>query len=320
MSQVTVRRASRSDCGSIYQLVRERADTRGAKNSHRVSIEGLEDSFGSNSTFSFLVAEVKSSLVGYVLHYYCYSWEGRTICVEDLYVRQTEDCGNVAQALWRSLVKIALEEGCKQFNFPPLRENEYEFYHHEAINMTKTNGYQYFRMEQEAMEKFVKMNKIPEGIKVREATSADCTGINQLIKDLAMYENVPDKPQIDAKALEDDGFGDKVFYKCFVAESEDHLIGHTLFFHTYNWMGRGVYMEDLYVAPSYRGKGIGTALWKQVLEACLAVQGIRCDFCVLGWNKPSIMFYKGKGAKDMTEESGFMYCVMPKKVMEDFLQ
>lgn len=42
-------------------------------------------------------------------------------------------------------------------------------------------------------------NKIPEGINVREATSADCTGINQLIKDLAMYENVPDKPQIDAK-------------------------------------------------------------------------------------------------------------------------
>lgn len=57
-----------------------------------------------------------------------------------------------------------------------------------------------------------------------------------------------------------------MFYKCFVAESEDHLIGHTLFFHTYNWMGRGVYMEDLYVAPLYRGKGIGTALWKQVLE------------------------------------------------------
>lgn len=54
-------------------------------------------------------------------------------------------------------MQIALEEGCKQFNFPPLRENEYEFYHHKAINMTKTNGYQYFRMEQEAMEKFVKM-------------------------------------------------------------------------------------------------------------------------------------------------------------------
>lgn len=57
-----------------------------------------------------------------------------------------------------------------------------------------------------------------------------------------------------------------MFYKCFVAESEGHLIGYTLFFHTFNWRGRGVYMEDLYVAPSYRGKGIGTALWKQVLK------------------------------------------------------
>ncbi|XP_042885155.1 uncharacterized protein LOC122261528 [Penaeus japonicus] len=321
MSQVTVRPARRCDCAAIYELVRQMAENRNARISHNISIKGLEEAgFGSQSACNILVAEDKRGLVGYVLYYYCYSWEGRCVCVEDMYVRQSKGHEDITEALWRNLVKIALDEGCKQFNFPPLRENKNEFYHHKTINMTKTDGYHYFRMEQEALENFVKLNKMPEGVKVKEATFADCTGINQLIRDLAMYEKVPDKPQIDAKALEDDGFGDKVFFKSYVAEAEGNIIGYTLFFHTYNWEGRGVYMEDLYVSPSFRGIGVGTALWKKVLEACLAEQGNRCDFCVLGWNMPSIEFYKGKGARDMTEEDGFIYSVMPMKVMKEFLQ
>lgn len=71
------------------------------------SFPGLEEAgFGSQSACNILVAEDKRGLVGYVLYYYCYSWEGRCVCVEDMYVRQSKGHEDVAEALWRNLVKV----------------------------------------------------------------------------------------------------------------------------------------------------------------------------------------------------------------------
>ena len=81
---------------------------------------------------------------------------------------------------------------------------------------------------------------------------------------------MPDGPKIDAAKLEEDGFGPRPFYECFVAETRtmvDQLVGYVLFFYTYStWEGRSVYMEDLYVTPSCRGQGLGTRLWQSVVK------------------------------------------------------
>ena len=77
--------------------------------------------------------------------------------------------------------------------------------------------------------------------------------------------------------LEEDGFGEKSFFQCFVADdpsTENRLAGYVLFFFTYStWEGRSVYMEDIYVSPENRGKGIGKTLWK----ACVQVSYHNCN-------------------------------------------
>ena len=91
-----------------------------------------------------------------------------------------------------------------------------------------------------------------------------------IFKELADYEKMPDGPKLTEKDLEEDGFGAKPFFECLVAydpAKPEKLIGFVLFFYTYStWEGKAVFMEDLYVTPTYRGKGIGTNLWKGVVQ------------------------------------------------------
>ena len=83
--------------------------------------------------------------------------------------------------------------------------------------------------------------------------------VRVLIQELADYEKMPDGPQISAEVLEQDGFGDTRFFRCNVAQVGSELVGFTLYYYTYStWEGKQVYMEDLYVQPSFRSQGIGT--------------------------------------------------------------
>ncbi|CAK6953703.1 diamine acetyltransferase 2b [Scomber scombrus] len=98
--------------------------------------------------------------------------------------------------------------------------------------------------------------------KVRPAAAEDCKDISRMIMELAVYENMPDQVKISHKELERDGFCQNPFFGCLVAEvPEEHkskegftVIGYALYFYTYStWMGRSVYLEDLYVMPEFRG-------------------------------------------------------------------
>ena len=83
---------------------------------------------------------------------------------------------------------------------------------------------------------------------------------------MADYEKMPDGPKLSEKVLEEDGFGPRPFYECLVAyepTKPEILVGFVLYFFTYStWDGKSVFMEDLYVTPSFRGKGLGTKLWQ----------------------------------------------------------
>ncbi|ROT80544.1 putative spermidine/spermine N(1)-acetyltransferase-like protein 1 [Penaeus vannamei] len=325
MSQLNTREGKKSDCSSLYELVKEAAQTNKIPVDPNLTPEGLEEiGFGPSPGFYSIVAEKDHSLVGYALYYYTYStWEGRSVCMEDLFVTGTENHNDVATAMWKKLVEVALAADCGRCNITALQDKKemLNFYEcHKAINLTKSEAWHFFRMNQDSMAEFVKGSKVPEGITIREATPSDCIGIRKQIQDLADYEKMPEGPQIDAEVLKTDGFGKQVFYKACVAEEEGEMVGYTLYFFTFNWEGRGVYMEDLYVSPSHRSRGIGMALWRKVIRDGMALQGIRCDFAVLDWNLPSIEFYKSKGAADMTELRGFLFYRMRKEEMEEFVK
>jgi GNAT superfamily N-acetyltransferase len=135
-------------------------------------------------------------------------------------------------------------------------------------------------------------------LSIRSATVADAALIVAFVKALAVYE----KLEHEAKAQEADIVRDlfaadpKVF--CEIAEWNGKPVGFTLWFYTYStFQGRhGIWLEDLYVDPAMRGKGIGKALLINLARRCVAEGLGRFEWWVLDWNEPSIQFYKSQGA------------------------
>ncbi|XP_070537769.1 thialysine N-epsilon-acetyltransferase-like [Ptychodera flava] len=169
--------------------------------------------------------------------------------------------------------------------------------------------------------------------RVREARPQDCGDIVRLIKELASYEKSTDQVHMTEHVLKRDGFGDEKFYHCFVADAEvpletddsddNHLkvIAYALFFYAYStWDGRMMYLEDIYVTPEFRGKGIGTALIKRILEVGLEKECQRIHLAVLDWNTSAAEFYKSKGFQDITERDGWHALQLNREKMEDFVK
>ena len=136
----------------------------------------------------------------------------------------------------------------------------------------------------------------------RSATEADTGLILQFIRALAEYEKMLDLVVADEELLADQLFQKKNAEVIFAME-EGKEVGFALFFHNFStFLGRsGLYLEDLFVYPEYRGKGYGKALLKR-LAAIAAERGCgRMEWWCLDWNRPSIDFYKSLGAEPMSD-------------------
>ena len=140
-------------------------------------------------------------------------------------------------------------------------------------------------------------------IAIRAAERADVPQILAFIKALAKYEREPDAVIATEEGLLRDGFGPNPYYHCLIAEHDESPAGFALFFYNYStWMGRpGIYLEDLYVAPEFRGLGIGKSLLKQVAAIAVAKGCRRLQWEVLDWNTPAIDFYRAMGAEFLDE-------------------
>jgi GNAT superfamily N-acetyltransferase len=136
-----------------------------------------------------------------------------------------------------------------------------------------------------------------DSLTIRPATSADAALIIQFIEALAAYEKLSHEAQATEADILRDLFGadPKVF--CEIAEWQGEPVGFTLWFYTYSTsQGRhGIWLEDLFVDPSMRGKGIGKALLVNLARRCVAEGLGRFEWWVLDWNEPSIDFYKSQG-------------------------
>lgn len=138
---------------------------------------------------------------------------------------------------------------------------------------------------------------------IRDATAADVPQILKFVKGLALYERAPDAVKATEEGLLRDGFGPSPFYYCQIADHDGVPAGFALFFFNYStWVGRpGVYLEDIYVEPEFRGLGIGKALLKQVAAFALERGCERLQWEVLDWNTPAIDFYQAMGAEFLDE-------------------
>jgi GNAT superfamily N-acetyltransferase len=142
------------------------------------------------------------------------------------------------------------------------------------------------------------------GTVIRTATAADAAQIFAFIRALAVYERAaPGAVIATEEGLLRDGFGLNPFYQCLIAEHDGRPVGFALYFFNYStWMGQpGIYLEDLFVQPEFRGLGIGKALLRQVAAVAIEKGCQRLQWEVLDWNMPAIDFYRAMGAEFLDE-------------------
>lgn len=136
----------------------------------------------------------------------------------------------------------------------------------------------------------------------RFATRDDCALILSFIRELAAYEKMLDEVVATEELLEEWLF-DKQKAEVVFALEDDREVGFALFFHNFStFLGRaGIYLEDLYVLPEYRGKGYGKGLLKKLAQIAVERGCGRLEWWCLDWNRPSIDFYLALGAEPMSD-------------------
>ncbi|NBJ11946.1 GNAT family N-acetyltransferase [Microvirga arsenatis] len=140
-------------------------------------------------------------------------------------------------------------------------------------------------------------------LSIRSATAADSALIFRFIRELADYERLAhevDATEADiAKAL----FGENPRVFADIAEWQGEPVGFALWFYNFStFRGRhGIYLEDLFVRPEFRSRGIGRALLRHLARRCLAEGLLRLEWWVLNWNEPALRVYRSIGAVPMDE-------------------
>ncbi len=142
-----------------------------------------------------------------------------------------------------------------------------------------------------------------DAITIRPAREDEVPLVLQFVRELAEYEHLLHEAVATEERLRHDLFGPRPYAEVVFACLEAEPVGFALFFHNYStFVGKpGIYLEDLFVRPSVRGKGVGKALLTWLAGEAVRRDCGRLEWSVLDWNKPSIQFYRSLGAKPMDE-------------------
>ena len=139
--------------------------------------------------------------------------------------------------------------------------------------------------------------------RLRDAEARDCADIARLVKALAAYEKLEHEARAGEAAFRDALFGQDAVAYAMMAEVDGRSVGFALWFYNFStFVGRrGLYVEDVFVEPAFRGLGIGKAFFRAMAARALEKGCGRMEWSVLDWNAPSIAFYRGMGALAMDD-------------------
>ena len=142
-----------------------------------------------------------------------------------------------------------------------------------------------------------------DGLTLRSATIDDAPLVLTLIRGLADYERLAHEAVATEADIRESLFGSRPAAEVLIAETGGEPAGFALFFHNYStFLGRrGLYLEDLFVFPAFRGRGIGRALMARLAQIAVERNCGRFEWWVLDWNEPSIRFYESLGARAMSD-------------------
>ena len=135
-------------------------------------------------------------------------------------------------------------------------------------------------------------------LRIRPATVRDAALLRTMIRELAEFERELQWVTIREEDLVRDGFGENPCFRALIAEWEEYPAGYAVFFgHFSTWVGRGLFLEDLFVREAFRGRGIGTALLAEVARIAIDEKCYGIGWEVLNWNEKAIAIYKALGAE-----------------------
>ena len=140
-------------------------------------------------------------------------------------------------------------------------------------------------------------------VRVRLATTDDLPVIAELIRDLAEFEKLEHEVKMTDELLAKGLFGERPYAETVLAEEDGIPIGFALFFHSFStFLARpGIYLEDLFVVPEHRGRGVGRTLLSHLARLAVEKGCGRLEWAVLNWNRDAIGFYERLGARPNSE-------------------
>jgi GNAT superfamily N-acetyltransferase len=140
-------------------------------------------------------------------------------------------------------------------------------------------------------------------ISIRTATAADADTLLELVDALADYEKLERPDQAARARLRRDGFGENPRFRAYLGEVDGEPVAYAITFHTYSSFLAlpTLYLEDLFVLPDARGKGVGSALFRHLVQEAVREGCGRMEWVVLDWNRVAIDFYERQGARRLTE-------------------
>lgn len=140
-------------------------------------------------------------------------------------------------------------------------------------------------------------------LEIRKAKVSDVSIILGFIRELAEYEKLLDQVVATEESLKETLFGKKPFAEVIIGEVNSQPVAFAIFFHNYStFLGKpGLYLEDLYVKPEWRGHGFGKIMLSYLAKIAVERNCGRMEWWVLDWNEPAIEFYKKIGARPMSE-------------------
>jgi GNAT superfamily N-acetyltransferase len=144
-------------------------------------------------------------------------------------------------------------------------------------------------------------------VRIEPAVPADVPVISGLIQELAEFERLQDQFVATDARLHDSLFGARPYAEVLMARLNDESVGFALFFHNYSTFRAqpGIYLEDLYIRPAYRGRGYGKALLSHIAQLAVTRGCGRFEWSVLDWNQRAIDFYKKLGAVPLNDWTMF---------------
>lgn len=292
-----IRKAERKDMPEILELIKELALIRNNENVSISVYDLMRDGFSENPKFYMYIAESEREVVGFALFYKSYSFTGKSIFIEDVYVTKRYKKQGIALSLFSKVLDFSLKNKVSKIVW--LLEKKYkslkELYLRAGAKIIQDTTISFVNKEDIAKIVSIDLDTKSPYFNIRFMESKDSVELISLLEESDKFKK--QKHQISVYDLMKYGFGETPWFKTFVIEINQKLVGYLMFHEAYNiFKGKSIHLEEVFIKPEFQGIGIGKILYFELFKHA---QKENCNKITQAINytdtraKELVSFYKG---------------------------